>query len=76
MSKQTKSRVIRTLMQLIAGGALLGLTDQIAKDVPAAYAPYVALGYALLVALAQNLYEDWKQTDVVASRTPVEKNMP
>lgn len=63
-------RVARTLLQLLAGGALYGLTEQLARDVPAAYGPYVVLGYTLLVALAQNLVEDRTGTDFLIRREP------
>lgn len=68
VSKQTKTRVFRTLVQLIVGGALYGLVDQLIKDVPEAYAPYIAIGYTLVVTVAQNIYEDIKKTDIVATR--------
>lgn len=54
----TWARIIRSLLQLVAGGALYGLTEQLAKDVPNAYAPYIILGYTLLVTVAQMLIED------------------
>lgn len=71
MSRQTQTRILRTILQLIAGGALYALTDQLAADVPSQYAPYVILAYTLLVTIAQNVLEDWRQTDIV-TRTPVE----
>ena len=69
MSAQTRTRVARTLLQLIVGGGLYALTQQLAKDVPQAYAPYLVIFYTLLVALAQNLIEDMKGSDLV-TRTP------
>ena len=70
MSAQTRTRVARTLLQLVAGGALYALTQQLTKDLPEAYAPYLVIGYTLLVALAQNLLEDAKGTDIAVTRTP------
>lgn len=58
MHNETVRRLIRTLLQLVAGGALAALTDQLAKDIPTAYAPYLVIGYTLLVTLAQNALED------------------
>lgn len=51
-------RIIRTLLQLAAGGAFTALFLQVAKDVPVQYAPYVALFSTLLVTIAQNVAED------------------
>jgi hypothetical protein len=51
-------RAVRTGLQLIASGALFALTEQLAKDVPAEYTPYVLGGYTLLVAGVQNFLED------------------
>lgn len=53
-----KSRILRTVLQLIAGGALTALTEQLATDMPAAYAPYLLIGYTLLVTAVQNYAED------------------
>lgn len=55
---ETWRRAIRTLLQLIAGGALYGLTEQIAMDIPTEYAPYLMIGYTFLVAFLQNVLED------------------
>jgi hypothetical protein len=51
-------RAVRTLIQLIAGGGLAWLTDQLAKDLPTAYVPYLMGGYTVLVAMCQNALED------------------
>lgn len=51
------ARILRTILQLVAGGALYGLTEQFAKDVPEEYAAYVLLGYTLLVTVAQMAIE-------------------
>jgi hypothetical protein len=55
---EATSRILRTVLQLIAGGALTALTDQIASDIPASYAPYIVLGYTLLVTAVQNYLEE------------------
>lgn len=51
------ARILRTIIQLIAGGAFAALFMQIAHDVPENYAPYVALISALIVNIAQNVTE-------------------
>lgn len=70
MSTRTKRRILRTIAQLIAGGLLYGLSEQIATDVPAAYAPYVVLISTLIVSVSQNLLEDATGTDLLAPREP------
>jgi hypothetical protein len=56
--RETIYRVLRTLVQMVAGGGLAALTDQIVTDIPASYAPYAVIGYGLLVGVAQNLLEE------------------
>lgn len=73
MSRQTQTRILRTILQLIAGGALYALIDQLSTDVPEPYAPYVSLLYVLLVTIAQNILEDWRQSDIAVTRTPVDE---
>lgn len=51
-------RAIRTLMQLVVGGGLTALVNQLAGDVPTKYAPYILIGFTLLVAFCQNWLED------------------
>ena len=51
------ARIIRTVLQLIAGGAFAELFLQVSKDVPANVAPYVILISVLLVTICQNLIE-------------------
>jgi hypothetical protein len=51
-------RVIRTFLQMVAAGGLTALVDQLATDVPATYAPYILIGFTLLVSFAQNWLED------------------
>jgi hypothetical protein len=52
------ARIVRTIIQLIAGGAFAQLFLQVAQDVPEKYAPYIALGSVLLVNACQNLVEN------------------
>lgn len=51
-------RALRTLVQLIAGGGLTALVDQVALDVPDSYRPYVFIASTVIVTLAQNVAED------------------
>jgi hypothetical protein len=51
-------RGARTLIQLLAAGGFTWLTDQLAKDIPTVYVPYLMGTYTVLVALAQNALED------------------
>jgi hypothetical protein len=51
------SRILRTLVQLLAAGAFTALFDQIAGDVATPYAPYVMIFSTLLVTIAQNVTE-------------------
>jgi hypothetical protein len=56
--RDTIYRVLRTLVQMVAGGGLTVLVDQLVTDVPASYAPYVLIGFTLAVGVAQNLLEE------------------
>lgn len=51
------SRVLRTLLQLIAGGAFTALFNQITQDADPALAPYLVILFSLLVSIAQNVVE-------------------
>ena len=51
------ARILRTLLQLLAGGAFAALFEQVAHDVPPAYTPYVIIITTLLVTTAQNAIE-------------------
>jgi hypothetical protein len=51
------ARILRTLLQLIAGGALTALMEQVARDIPSQYMPYIILLNTLLVTIAQNFVE-------------------
>lgn len=53
----TRNRVWRTTLQLVAGGALTQIADDLIRLAPSAKA-FVALGLAWAVATAQNLLED------------------
>jgi hypothetical protein len=52
------SRILLTLIQLAAGGALAGLFTQIVSDVPDAYGAYLTIVFALFVTIAQNVAEE------------------
>lgn len=56
--KDWLARAVRTLMQLVAGGALTALVNQFAADIDPQWTPYVLAGFTLLVAFAQNMIED------------------
>lgn len=64
------SRILRTLAQLVAGGAFTALFDQIVRDVPFAYVPYVSLIFTFLVTIAQNSIESSTGRKFLAARTP------
>ena len=64
------ARVVRTILQLIAAGGLYAITQQIADDVPDRYAPYVLLGYTLLVAIAQNIIEQASGKGILRPDSP------
>jgi hypothetical protein len=51
------ARILRTMAQLLAAGGFTALFEQVAKDVPASYTPYVLLVSMLLVTIAQNVLE-------------------
>jgi hypothetical protein len=51
------ARILRTLIQLLAGGAFAALFTQVAHDVPPQYAPYVVIVTTLFVSTAQNALE-------------------
>lgn len=65
-------RGVRTAIQLIAGGGLAALTDQIITDIDATYAVYVTAAYSFIVALAQNFAEQqgWVPSVLKAKATP------
>jgi superfamily II DNA or RNA helicase len=50
-------RIVRSLVQLAAGGGLTVLFNQIAQDTNDKYDPYVFMLATLVVIVAQNLYE-------------------
>lgn len=57
MNRDSMWRVIRSLVQLAAGGGLSALFLQIASDTPDKYDPYVLMLSTLAVIVAQNLGE-------------------
>jgi hypothetical protein len=67
------ARVVRTAVQLIAGGILTALTDQVVKDIDPVYVPYFVAGYSLLVTVCQNLVEEWKGRSVLRQSSPPAK---
>lgn len=52
------ARIARTGMQMLAGGAFTVLFEQVARDVPPGYTPYVLIGSTLMVTAAQNFLEE------------------
>jgi hypothetical protein len=52
------ARILRTLLQMLAGGAFTALFEQVARDVPPSYTPYVLIISTLIVAAAQNALEE------------------
>ena len=53
MNRDSLYRVLRTLVQFVAGGGLALLTNQLVQDLSAAYVPYLTIGYTILVCLCQ-----------------------
>ena len=43
------ARVLRTLVQLIAAGALTALVEQSARDLPSNYTPYILMFWTVVV---------------------------
>lgn len=62
-------RIVRTLLQIVAGGSCTALFLQIAKDVPESYAPYIVLLSTALVAVAQIVVEELTGKDIGVKRT-------
>jgi hypothetical protein len=48
------ARILRTIIQLIASGALTALVEQIARDVPSNWTPYILMIWMVIVTAAQN----------------------
>lgn len=57
ITRDSMWRIVRSLIQLVAGGGLTVLFTQIAKDTPDRYDPYVFMLSTLIVVIAQNVYE-------------------
>ncbi len=53
-------RILRGLVQLVAGGGLGVLVTQVVLDTPNAYDPYVILAGAGAATIAQVVMEEWK----------------
>jgi homoserine acetyltransferase len=60
---------VRTLCQLVAGGALGGLVTQLVLDTPDRYDPYIVLASSALVAIAQLILEEWTGQDIGVRRS-------
>jgi len=58
-------RIIRSLVQLVAGGGLTVLFNQIAQDTNDKYDPYVFMVATLVVIVAQNVYEAMTDTKLI-----------
>ena len=54
-------RPLRTLAQMIAGGALTVLVDQLVLDLDGSQRIYVTIAFGLLVSFCQNILEDTTQ---------------
>jgi preprotein translocase subunit SecY len=67
--RETIYRVLRTLVQMVAGGGLTVLVDQIVTDVPASYAVYIVIGFGIVVGLCQNLLEEMKAIPALLKST-------
>jgi homoserine acetyltransferase len=65
----TTRRIVRTLCQLVAGGALGGLVTQLVLDTPDRYDPYIVLASSALVAIAQLILEEWTGQDIGVRRS-------
>lgn len=64
------ARIIRTVLQLIAGGGLTALFLQIADDVNDSYKPYIVLASTGLVALAQIAVEELTGKALLRNASP------
>lgn len=64
------ARILRTLVQLIAGGLLTAFVDQVIKDIDPTYAPYVVIAATALVTICQNLVEQWKGQGLFRPASP------
>ena len=65
ITRDSMWRIVRSLVQLAAGGGLTVLFTQIAKDTPDKYDPYVFMVATLVVVIAQNLYEAMTDTKLI-----------
>ena len=65
MTRDSMWRIIRSLVQLVAGGGLTVLFNQIAQDTNDKYDPYVFMVATLVVIVAQNVYEAMTDTKLI-----------
>lgn len=63
-------RFLRGALQIIAGGGLAGLFNQLVLDLPNQYDPYVVMLGSLIGVVAHLALESWLGHDVGVSRTP------
>ena len=63
------ARILRTLVQMIAAGAFTAIFEQVARDVPSNYTPYVLGISMLIVTAAQNSVEQATGRSVLKPRS-------
>lgn len=68
-------RFVRGALQIVAGGGLAGLVNQVVLDLPDQYDAYVVLGGSLAGTMAWLALESWFGKDIVVQRTTT-KNVP
>lgn len=56
--KKSLQRVGRTIIQMIAGGGMTVLIDQIATDLPTSWTAYFVIGWSIVVGAVQNIAEE------------------
>jgi len=64
------ARIVRSALQLIAGGGLTALFLQIANDVPDSWAPYIVLVSTGVVVGAQILVEELTGKALLRNASP------
>ncbi len=68
----TTWRIIRSMIQLVAGGGLGTFFTQVATDIGKDHpslVPYITMASALTVVIAQNLIENWKGERLIGPTT-------
>lgn len=68
-------RFVRGALQIIAGGGLAGLANQLVLDIPDRYDPYVIMAGSVAGTVAWLALEAWFGTDLVVKRETT-KNVP